>query len=263
MWVSLGGHPYRDGELGMDEVLARMGEGFTTSGPAPGELVAAARAADKGDGAVILTISRHMSSVYQAARLAIEVLEIDGKKVAAVDTGSAAGAQGLVVLAASRAARAGLPLDEVVGTALAAARGTRLVATLPSLEHLARGGHVPGAAAWGARWLGLDPVFEFRQGRVRPLRPARGRSDAYRRIVASLAREVPSQTRRGAMLHVAALHCVDPGSAEELLDQVSSLVRPASAFVGSFSPVMAAHTGPGLAGLAWLWEDAVGGRPAR
>ena len=30
---------------------------------------------------------------------------------------------------------------------------------------------------------------------------------------------------------------------------------PATSFVGQFGTVMIAHTGPGLAGLAWWWES--------
>jgi fatty acid-binding protein DegV len=63
------------------------------------------------------------------------------------------------------------------------------------------------------------------------------------------------QLRRGSALHVSALHALEPEIAEELLRQVRAYVEPATAFVGSFSPVMVAHTGPGLAGLAWWWED--------
>ena len=94
--------------------------------PAPGELVDAASRADQGDGVVILTISRHMSSSYEAARLAAGLLEEQGtgrEKVAVVDTGTAAGAEGLVVLAASRAARSGLPVAGVVAAAEGAAGG--------------------------------------------------------------------------------------------------------------------------------------------
>ena len=262
MWVTIGGEQSRDTELDMAEVLARLGEGLTTSGPAPGDLVDAASQADQGDGVVILTISRHMSGSYEAARLAAGLLEEQrggkdaGKeRVAVVDTGTAAGAEGLVVLAASRAARAGLPVEGVVAAAEGAARRARLLATLPSLEHLARGGRVPGVAALGARWLGLQPVFEFRQGKVRPLRPARGRRLACQRIVALWAADLDEQLRRGSALHVSALHALEPEIAEELLRQVRTYVEPATAFVGSFSPVMVAHTGPGLAGLAWWWED--------
>jgi len=263
MWVTIGDHQYRDGALSMEEVLARMGEGLGTSCPAPGELARATVEADKGDGVVILTISRRMSGVYQAARVAAGLLGPGAgpggaERVAVVDTRTAAGAQGLVVLAASRAARTGLPLTSVVAAAQTAAARVRLLATLPSLEHLARSGRVPGAAAWGARWLGLNSVFEFRDGRTRPLRPVRGRRLACQRIVALWAREVRQMRRRGASLHVAALHALELGTAEELLAEVGAIVEPASAFVGSFSPVMVAHTGPGLAGLAWWWEEPPG-----
>jgi DegV family protein with EDD domain len=256
MWVTIGGRQYRDGDLGMDEVLGRLGEGISTSGPAPGELAEAIAGADNGDGVVVLTISRNMSGVYQAAVVAAGTLE--GGKVAVVDTRTAAGAEGLVVLAAARAARAGLPLSRVVPVAREAAAGTRLLATLPSLEHLARSGRVPGAAAWGARWLGLDPVFEFRAGRVHPMLPARGRELACRRIVAELARDAGRRSAGGASLHVAAMHALEPGVARDMLADVGGRARPAAAFTGSFSPVMVAHTGPGLVGLAWLWQAPAG-----
>jgi DegV family protein with EDD domain len=178
--------------------------------------------------------------------------------VAVVDTGTAAGAEGLVVLAAAKAARAGLPLDSVVDEARRASGRVRLLATLPSLDYLARGGRVPGAAAWGARWLGLSPVFEFRQGKVRPLRPARGARLARQRIVDIWAREINEERRKGSALHVTALHAAEPAVAEDLLSDIRRRYQPTTAFVGSFSPVMVAHTGPGLVGLAWWWDE--GGR---
>lgn len=251
MWVTIGGKQYQDGDLSLDEVLGRLGEAVSTSGPAPGELADAAEKSDQGEGVAILTISRRMSGVYHAAGVAAASLE--GKKVAVVDTGTAAGAQGLVVLAASTAAAAGRPIAEVVEAAEAASGSTKLLATLPTLEHLARGGRVPGAAAWGARWLGLAPLFEFRGGRVWPLRPARGARSAYQRMVSALARDAERQTHRGAELHVAALHAKAPEAAASLLSEVKQVVSPVVEFVGSFSAVMVAHTGPGLVGLAWRW----------
>jgi DegV family protein with EDD domain len=253
MWVAIGGQQFRDGELSLAEVLERVGEGLSTSGPAPGELAEAATAADRGEGVVILTLSQNMSGVYQSARLAMDLLE--GEKVAVVDTGTAAGAEGLVVLAAARAAQEGLSIDSVVEAARRAGARVRLLATLPSLDYLARGGRVPGAAAWGARWLGLNPVFEFREGKIKPLRPARGSRLARQRIVDIWARDVAREHERGAVLHVAALHALEPAVAEDLLAEVRRRYEPTTAFVGSFSPVMVAHTGPGLVGLAWWWEE--------
>jgi DegV family protein with EDD domain len=252
LWLTVGSRQFRDGELSLSAVVDLLGEGLSTSGPAPGELATAVRGADTGDGVVLLTLSQRMSSVYQAGRLAADMLA--GKNVAVVDTGTAAGAQGLVVLAAARAARAGLPLAGVVSAAERARQGARLVATLPTLDHLARGGRVPGAAAWAARWLGLNPLFEFRAGQVKALRPARGRQQACERLLGIWARGAEDERRRGSKLHVAAMHALEPGLAEELLDQVRRRAEPTTAFSSPFSTVMVAHTGPGLVGLAWWWD---------
>jgi len=259
MWLTIGMDQYRDGDLSLAQVVARLGEGLSTSGPAPGELAKVIDQADNGDGAVVLTVSRKMSSSHESALLAASLTEKGAGRTAVVDTGTAAGAQGLVVLAAARAARSGLPLAAVVAAAKKAAEATRLVATLPRLDNLARSGRVPGAAAWGARWLGLHPMFEFRASVVRPLRPARGHQQALERIVQLWARSAAVHSQRGDVLHVAAMHSLEPSAADQLLDQVRRQIGPnrlVTAFSSAFSPVMVAHTGPGLVGLAWTWEDA-------
>jgi DegV family protein with EDD domain len=255
MSVSVGGKAYRDGELDMAEVVARLGEGLTTSGPSPGDLVGAAKEADEGDGVAVLTVSKAMSSTWESARLAAKLLQGE-MEVAVVDTGTAAGGEGLVVLAASRAAQAGAPLEGVVRAAEKASNGVRLLATLPSLEALARSGRVPGVAAWGAGRLGLNPVFEMRGGRTRPVRPARSARLAQERILAAFARDFQA-ARRAPAVHLAALHAMDEPTAKGLLARAVDLAgaRPLTAFVGSFSPVMVAHTGPGLVGLAWWLEE--------
>jgi DegV family protein with EDD domain len=248
--LSLGEQSILDGDIPLDDLVARLDEGLTTSGPAPGEFAIAIEKADGGDGVLVLTLSAAMSSTYDAARLATQMAEDDGNSVDLLDTGTAAGAQGLVVLAAAGAAQRGGSLQEVRAAAERAAGQVRLVASLPTLDHLARGGRVPGAAAWAGRWLGLNPIFEFKGGHVRPHRPARGESAARDRIVSMWSHTAGP----GAGLHVAVMHASDPNGAEALRTAVCEEVQPASLWTGSFSPVMVAHTGPGLIGLAWWWE---------
>lgn len=268
LWVTIGDQQYRDGEVGLLEVLRDQQERVSTSGPAPGEIESALEQVDNGDGAVVLTVSRRMSGVYNAARLAAAARLQQGKRCACVDTSTAAGAQGLVVLAAAKAARAGFDLDRVVSAAEAASDESKLLATLPSLAHLARSGRVPGAAAWGANWLGLNPVFEYRGARVWPLRPARGTSAACGRILAAFERDAARYGQASRVdgsrqrelprprLHVAALHASDADAAESLLAAIKDRWEPETAFVGAFSSAMVAHTGPGLVGVAWRWERA-------
>jgi len=247
MWLTAGGVASHDGEVPLGEMLAH--DDVTTSGPTPGEFEAAVkeRQRETDDGVLLLTIASTMSSTHEAAVVGARAA---GGPVRVVDTATAAGAQALVVLAAAAAAEQGLSLEDVERAASAATAQVRLVATVPNLDHLVRSGRVPNIAGWAGRRLGIAPLFEFRDGGARPLRPALGMPAAFDRIVSRWHRDrVP-----GARLHVAALHAQAEASANELLARVRAEVDPATAFVGPFGSVMVVHTGPGLVGLAWRWE---------
>src|SRR5437763_4174265 len=106
MSVIIGDTVYPDGQLALDEVMARVNEGVSTSGTNPGEFLQAIEPIE-GD-VVVLTISRQMSSTYEAARTAANMA---GGRARGGDTGSAAGGQGRAVLAAARPAAAGAGVE--------------------------------------------------------------------------------------------------------------------------------------------------------
>jgi DegV family protein with EDD domain len=247
MWLDLEDRQVRENECELDDVL--RANKVTTSGPSPGEFEEAISANLGDDGALVLTIAASMSSTHQSAVLAASAL---GDRVRVIDTTTAAGAEGLVVLAAARAARAGANLDEVEAVARRAIAQVRLVATVPSLDHLVRSGRVPGIAGWAGRHLGINPLFEFRGGKVHRLRPALSPEAAIDRIVQEWRRS----NSPDADLHVAALHAMAADAAHDLLARVEREHPPATSFVGEFNAVMVAHVGPGLIGLAWWWDTA-------
>jgi DegV family protein with EDD domain len=251
MWLTFDGTAVREGEMTLDELLTHPD--VKTSGPSPGEFAAVIEDQPaRGDGVVVLTIASEMSSTHEAAVLGARAV---GGDVRVVDTRTAAGAEALVVLAAAEAAARGASIDAVVDAAEQAIPQMRLAATLPSLEHLVRGGRVPNIAGWAGHVLGIAPLFEFRNGRARPLRPALGTEVAYDRILSRWRRDrVP-----GAELHVAALHASAPTDAQRLLDRVREQAEPKTSFLGEFGTVMVAHTGPGLVGLAWRWATPTAG----
>lgn len=235
----------RDGEWEVAEVLRRAGTDVTTSGPPPGEFTEAIEAAGE-DGALVLTIASAMSSTHDAARLGASLAS---RPVEVVDTGTAGGAEGLVVLSAAERAAQGASLEDVVAAAREAVRRVRLVAAVEGLESLVRSGRVPQIAGWAGRMLGLRPLFEFRSGSVRRLAPATGKEQA----INSMLRRWRRDRQPDAALHLAVLHALDPEGAAEILSRIESEMAPKTAFVGEFSPVMAVHTGP-LLGLAWWFE---------
>jgi DegV family protein with EDD domain len=247
MWVTVGGQPEREGARPLDELLSLPD--VLTSAPTPGEFAEAIDGAlRRADSVIVCTMAESMSATNEAAHVGAAAF---GERVRVVDTRSAAGGQALVVLAAARAAASGASLDAVADRAAAVAGRVRLVATLPSLDHLVRGGRVPGIAGWAGKKLGINPLFEFRDGEVHTLRPALSPEAAADRMVAQVTRAAHS----GARLHVVALHARARTVAEALIARLEAL-DPVEAFIGAFGPVMVVHTGPGLAGVAWWWEDA-------
>jgi DegV family protein with EDD domain len=247
MWIHLGETTIAEGERPLGEFLGD--ERVTTSAPAPGdyESVIRRRLDDGADAVVVLTIAASMSASYQSAVVAARDV---GEQVQVVDTATAAGGQALVVLAAARVASANGTVDAVTTEAKAVATRLRLLGMVPHLEHLVRSGRVPGLAGWAGRALGINPLFELRDGRVKRLRPAIGSDAAVDRMIARFRRSgVP-----GARAHVSALHAVAPDAAAALLARIEAEVDVAEGFVSEFGPVMVVHTGPGLLGVAWWWE---------
>jgi DegV family protein with EDD domain len=255
--LQVGADRYRDGEISLDDLVRRFDEPISTAAPSPGEFATVIADALRSGPVVTLTLAAGMSSTHDSAKLAAKLVTDNdprtpaegGPDVAVLDTGTAAGAQALVVLAAAQAAAGGADQDQVVATAERVAGRVRLAASVADLERLARSGRVPDAARWIGDRLGVRPLFEFRDGRARPLRPAFSAEAALDRIVQRCTAGAGS----GARLHVTVLHALNPDAAATLAERVRAL-QPVSFLVGPFSPVMVAHTGRGLAGLAWWWE---------
>ncbi|MGH9131431.1 MAG: DegV family protein [Acidimicrobiales bacterium] len=250
MRLTIGDHSYNEDQIPLDEVVRRFDEGIHTAGPSPGDLQGILVTADRGDGVVVLTVSERMSSTYKSALLASE---LSGCSAAVIDTRSAAGGQSLVVMAAARAARAGQDLASVVASAAQVRDAVRMVATVETLDYLVRGGRLPEPAGRAGRYLGVRPIFELRGDGIKALRPALSRDRALEALLGHWRRSRPAGD---AALHLAVSHALDPGAAEFLVDGVRGNLEPATTLVESFSPVMVAHTGPGVVGLAWYWEPA-------
>ena len=89
----------------------------TTSGGLAGPYLAAfQKVAQKADSILCINLSVKLSSMYNSARMArdMALAAQPGLKIEIIDTNTAAGAQGLIVTAAARAAKEGADLPEVV-----------------------------------------------------------------------------------------------------------------------------------------------------
>ncbi|HEX6235489.1 MAG TPA: DegV family protein [Jiangellaceae bacterium] len=240
--IAVAGRTYRDTEI--DPCSLPTGR-ITTSGPPPGEFLAAL--ADARDGAVIVTVAASLSSTNASARASTTVIDVP---VEIVDSGTAAGAQALVVLAAAEQAAHGGSIDEVAQAARAAAGEVQLVGCLADLEGLVRSGRVPGLAATAARKTGMQFMFRLRGGTIRPIKPAISRSAAVERM----ANLCMMSARAGSVADIVTLG--DDADLRSRLTHAQNTGRLAvrRLYAGTFGTAITVYTGPHVTGLAWRWR---------
>jgi DegV family protein with EDD domain len=256
--VIIGHNTYRDGvDITPTEfytLLRGTKELPTTSHSSPGAHLEAFRRASRiAPGILCITLSSSFSGQFGSAQLARELARgsLPGVAIEVFDCGTAAAAQGLVVLAAARAAASGQRLEEVADRARSLAKRVHLVAMVDSLHYLVRGGHVPKAAAWASSLFRIKPLLTLNDGDVRPL--AKTRTTA--RAIASMLKVMKQLTVKGLPLHVAVMHADALDNAELLKRQIASRFDCSELFITEFTPVMGAHIGPGLIGVAFCSGD--------
>ena len=203
--------------------------------------------AGKSEGIVSIHVPASLSGVPSTAEAAARLCP--GVPIRVLDSGTAAMAEGFVTLAAARAAAAGGSLSQVVQTADAVISRVKLFAALDTLDYLARSGRVPGVAALLGSILDLHPVFGLRHGRVHLEVRLRTKRFATQYLLHQIA-----EGTGGMPVHAAVFHADAAAEAERLRQQVADQFDCVELYVTEFTPVMGAHTGPGVIGVAFYAE---------
>ncbi|MSP78119.1 MAG: DegV family protein [Dehalococcoidia bacterium] len=257
MHLTFGAQTFRDGvDIQPAEFYARLAASLLlpkTASPSPGEFLDAFKQASaSADSVLCLTLSSQLSSVYEAATLAAAQAKdaLPGVAIQVLDTRTAGGAQGLVALAAAEAAARGADLPAVRDAAQRAAERVQFLGVLDSLHYLWKGGRVPRAAMWATSLLQIKPVLDIKDGNVRLVERPRTRRHALDRLLA-----IAQQRAAGRPVQATVMHANMPADAAELAHRLAEAVTCTYLFITAFTPVIGAHTGPGLLGIALLPSD--------
>ncbi len=225
----------------------------TTSFPTPeGFLDAFQSASALAESIVCLTLSATFSSTFDSAVLAARLAEseLPGCYIKVVDTKAAAGAEGLIALEAAKEAMGGAELDQVTEKIEELIPKVNLLAFLDTLYYLRKGGRVPRVAAWAGSILGIKPLTELRLGEARLLEKPRSRARAMDLLVSLTQGRV-----EGRPVHVNVMHAQVADDAQRLCQRMEMEFNCQELFISEFTPVMGAHLGPGLLGLAFYADE--------
>jgi DegV family protein with EDD domain len=251
LYVTWNGRTDREIDLGdysaYYEHLRSASELPTTSQPSVGDFTSVYEPllADGQDVASI-HISGGLSGTPEAARQAAEALERDGKggeRVRVIDSATAAGGLGMLVLAAAAVAGAGGSLDEVEARATEARAELKMWFALDTLEFLKRGGRIGAASAWIGSTLKVKPILTV-DNEMTPVERVRTSSRAFERLV-----DYARQRHQAGADAWSAQHIAAPEACARLVERCSEVFGCEPTIVSELGPVLAAHTGPGLLGV--------------
>jgi DegV family protein with EDD domain len=223
--------------------LADAAELPTTSQPSIGDFLATyAPLIAAGNEIVSIHLSGGLSGTVRSAEQAREQLGDAAERVHVVDSTTACGAEGLMLLAAAAAIRAGGSAEDVVARARAARADLEFLFSLDTLEYLRKGGRIGGAQAWLGSALKIKPILSLESeiGAVERVRTSRR---AFERLV-TLLEQMRSDGCDGWVVQ----HTHIPDQAQALVERGREIFGTDPVFVSEIGPVIGTHIGPGLLG---------------
>ncbi|MDA1215780.1 MAG: DegV family protein [Chloroflexi bacterium] len=221
----------------------------TTSAPPPGAFLDAyTKAAAHASSILCVTLADKLSATHESAMVAkAQAAEsLPGVDIRVLDSQTAGTAEGLLVLEAARLADSGASIEDVQAAAEQRVHSVYLMAYLETLYYVWRGGRVPRVAMWMGRLLKIRPVLELSEGHIGMVERPRTTRLATDRLISRARERIGSSPARIAVIHAGA-----PEPAAALEERIRQELAPVELFISELTPVIGAHTGPGLVGCAF------------
>ena len=205
---------------------------------------------NEGYSILYLSLSSGLSSTYQSAMLAASELNDEHKdeKVYVVDSLGATGGIGVLLELACKYRKEGKSIEENCALLNNAKLKLHHFFMVQDLMYLRRGGRVSGATAVVGTVLGIKPILKIDEnGKLVNFAKRRGNKLALE--------ELAKLFNENYELNDSPIYVVD-GDAKELGDflasEIKKLIPEAVVKRNMLSPIIGAHTGPGLVAVCFI-----------
>lgn len=227
----------------------------TTSQPSIGQFLDVYRPiVEAGDDIVSIQLSGAISGTYESACQARDQLVregVDAGRLVVIDSQRACGGLGVMVLAAATVAQRGGGIAEVAAAVREMHDRLAFWFVVDTLEFLRRGGRIGAAQALIGGAIKIKPILSVGAEGIVPVDKVRTQSRAIDRLL-DMAREAAPPGAGYGVQHI---------QAPELAEQIAGRCREAFGgeplFCNEVGPVIGAHAGPGMVGLAVFPDELV------
>ena len=251
IYVRFGTETYRDGvDLTTEQFYEKLMHSKilpTTAVPPLGDFVKVYdKLAEESDEILVITISHKLSATYEVALQAIELMKRK-HRVEVIDSSTVLMAEGLMVIAAAKATKAGANFDEVVNVTRNNIGRVDFRMAFDTLEYLKRGGRIGTAQAFLGSILRVNPILTMKDGYTEAVARTRSRAKA----IDYLCNFAMSFSHIDEM---AVEDATTPDEAEILVERISSSFPKERIYRTKVSPVVGTHVGPHVLGVSVLGD---------
>jgi DegV family protein with EDD domain len=249
--ITLNGVSYRSGEdIQPAEFYQKLNEteAFpTTSQPSAGDFADIYRRLAKIDPEILsIHISSGLSGTIQSARAAAQM--VPEAHVTLWDSKTLSCPLGWQVWAAACAVKAGWPLEKILALLERISAAAEGIFTLATIRYLMHGGRISHIKGLMASLLNIKPIIgvEKKSGTYIQL----GQDVTMKRAISRLAETVTRFYPAGTAMRFQVLHGNNLEGAAQLHERLVQLFECSFWPDAVVAPVLGAHTGPALVGLA-------------
>jgi len=188
--------------------------------------------------------------MYSAASDAKELArtELPETTIEVIDSHTATPSEGMVALAAARAAAEGKELTEVIRIAEEVKGKVNAIVFLDTIRHVYRSGRIPKVASQIGSVLNIKPILTVSE-LVHFAGMARNRKQGIEKVLQMMRDKVGDSP-----VHVSVTHAYALDEAEKLKERVASEFNCIEIWLSEFSPVMGYACGTGTVGVAFYPE---------
>ncbi len=194
------------------------------------------------DGIISIHISSKLSGTYNSA--------VQGKKmvrnqcpIEIVDSQTLTIALGLIVIQASKMAKSGMSLQQIVDEVGKIIPNVHLLILFDTLKYLAKGGRIGKAKALLGSVLNIKPLLTVRHGELVPSGQVRTRSKGMGRLLDFVNNATEIQD-------LAILYSTTPDEAKSLVERTSNIFPKEQTILARLGPGLGVHGGPGILAIA-------------
>jgi DegV family protein with EDD domain len=204
------------------------------------------RLAEETKEILVISNSQKMSASHEAMVAAVAKMKRPCR-VEVIDSQWAIMAQGLIVIATAKAAKKGAGIEELMALTRKNIPRADVRMAFDSLEYLEEGGRIGKARAFLGSRLKITPILGIREGEVFPFSREHSRARAIDHLYYFA-------TSFSQIEEMAVEHATTPKEADALAKRLKSQFPKTHIYRTTVSPVIGAHVGPNVLGVAVLGD---------